>query len=63
MARTRFENRKAQLEEMLRRGDIDGIVEIFRGGPHWILDGRVGPVGIACSQMIEEILRREYGEP
>jgi hypothetical protein len=55
-----FEQRKAQLEALLRAGDMDRIWDIYRGGPMW--DGRMPPVGMLASEMIEKILEREFHE-
>jgi hypothetical protein len=59
MARMSFEQRKAELTAMLRRGDTDGIFAAYQGSP---LNGLCPPVGMLFSQMIERVLEREYPE-
>jgi hypothetical protein len=53
-----FEQRKSQLEAMLRRGDTDGIFAAYQGSSP--LNGLMPPVGMLFSQMIAAILKREF---
>jgi hypothetical protein len=58
MSRMPFEQRKAQLEGLLRRGDMEGIMEIYLGP--MLGGGIMVQPGTLASTMIAEILKREY---